>query len=335
MIVIMIVAISMAVTSISLTLQAQMYEKAQAYRQEVQINELSRFYEPVRNRADKLGLWPETKSELVDMAKILRDPALESVIEDSSSNPYSRYIGYSRSGQENSNFKVSRSVLYFVDPDILSHDEKTGGFLNEARNPCGGDYSTEEPWCPPVIANADADYTLYRSDASKRQRSLMVAQEAKLTRLRHKIVNSMSYQDSLLPGTSAVSADVQPLYDLLTTDAEGTIEARLSPNKESCDASKVYYWDGMPLTCRDIFSVWHVDTVGIDTEVNRGYEDGLISHNPSENPDLPSNSSELNDRLHSPIYVFDDGSDFFLYATTPYNRNGTNEPYYIYTDLSL
>jgi hypothetical protein len=325
MIAILIIAIAMAVMTTSLSLQSQLIETAKEYREEIQIDAVNRFFMPIRDHADHLGIWPNSKTELIALAHAMGDDALVSLIEDNPENPYSRYIGYASADVVNGPYEIKRGMLYYVDPDTLSHDDADGGFLDASRNPCGGDYKDGDAWCPPIIA--DADYTFYRSSGDRAQGRLMLQQEARLKRLAQRIGNFMSYNDAEHPDTSAVIDEDKALYDLVTLDQDGNTPANLDPATNPCEGGQIYFWDGMPIACQDLFSQWHVDTERlnrIDPATMPAYESAFSL-----------TSVQLKDRFHSPIRVFDNGSVFLLYVHSPFNRKNELEPAYIYVDLTL
>lgn len=327
MIAMIIFTIAMAVVATTLSLQTQLVETAHAYRKEVQVDALSRFYMPIRDHADRLGLWPTDKAGLAAFADVLRDPVLAStIIDDPVVNQYDRFIAYAQSEENRGAFEVKRSVLFYIDPDDIAHDESSAnGFLSAARNPCGGAYRSGEAWCPPVIA--DGEYTFYRSAGSQKQHEMLLRQEARLKRLAQRVGNFMSYNDARYPDTSAVSDSDQALYELVTTDAAGASQASLDPSTSQCDETAVYYWDGVPVTCRDMFSVWHIDTVRLENDAS-----GTLS---AYATGTGLTESDLKIRFHSPVRVFDDGTAFLLYAYTPFKRKGETDPVYTYMDISL
>jgi hypothetical protein len=264
------------------------------YRSEYRNEVLSTNFLAARTKANQLGVWPEDQEQLARLVELSIGPASNFILDNDELNVHRELIHYARSAEVGSLYESDRAALISTTRETDFEDTVLSGDNNGCSSVSDHNFNSGEPWCPPTIQPEDTEILRDSTQAMIAQN--VALQEAKIRFLTHKVANYATANEAL-PSTPG-GLDV-PLSQHVVTGGGGGFNA----STEECDPLETYTWDGIPIDCHEMFTVWHVDSLG-----------------PSINTELADIFDVNVDRLFSPVRIYRDGNQITVYTETPFER---------------
>lgn len=293
---------AVVVTSM-ISLQESYLDEIDTYRFAIRDWNASHVFESVTDLNETLGMWPADKDKLTLLVDNRLGAASNMILLDDPLNVHREAVYYERSAPIGSRYESDRAIMMTGRPGLEGEETP----LAASRNYCGdSDFDAGGDWCP--NPSGVPNFQFISSDTQSSLARGVSAQELEIKALAAKAANYFNVNNDF-PNTFGDN-DV-PLHTLVTTGSG----ASFNPTTQSCADADILYWgtpaNGIPLSCRDLFSIWHVDPLDVDRldlyrEVYGPY----------------SSSQELlpADRFSVPVRVFRDGDTLTMYVETPFQR---------------
>lgn len=296
-------------------------EEINYYREEVRHALMEETFNDLADRNERLGMWPENTEQLAALSRFYLKSEDNYLLSDHPRNIHAPYLHYERSAEWNQPYESDRAILITEEREIAQEDS----LLHENQNECGDrPFSDGRAWCPPAILSDSQ--VVFRSGTQQHLSEGIAEQELYVRHLANRVTNYINASTSLPPTPGGTDV---PLYRHIR-DGSGNPYDPSTP----CDSAYQYEWDGIPITCQDMFSVWNVDD---DDRASRSTLAGIFGVNGD-------------DRFDVPIRVFRSGPTLTFYVESPFenygsgawgatttkrgeNRPSSGSPSYIYTTV--
>lgn len=297
-------------------------EEISYYREEVRNSLVDQTFNALALRNEQLGLWPDDMEGLRKLSDLNLKGTGNYLLSDDPRNIHAPYLRFERSAERGSRYESDRAILITEARELHPEDSLLGG----NQNACG-DLPFEDgySWCPPGVLNGDQ--AVLRSTTQQSLSLSVSEQEIYVRNLANRITNYINVNGSLPPTPGG--ADV-PIYRHVR-DGSGNA---YDPNTP-CDSAFRYNWDGIPLTCQDLFSLWHVENDAANTRDTLAEIYGVHG----------------NSRFEVPVKAYHSGNTLTVYVETPFeyygvsawgtttnkrgeSRPSSGSPMYVYTTVS-
>lgn len=321
MLAILVIIFGVVLISSMESYQRSYIEEISYYREEVRHTLIEDTFEELAQRTELLGMWPENMTQLDALSEFYLKREDNNLFSDHVQNIHMPYLHYARSSEWGARYESDRAVLMTEEREIADEDS----LLHEDQNACGSTpFEDGRSWCPPAIFNGDQ--VIYRSATQQYLSEGIGEQEVYVRHLANRVTNYVNAKESLPPTPGG--EDV-PVYRHVR-DGSGNTYDPSSP----CDSAYRYNWDGIPITCQDMFSIWNVD----DDDRNSRNELATIF---GVNGDA---------RFNVPVRAFRSGNTLTFYVQSPFeiygssawgatatkrgeSRPSSGSPSYIYTTI--
>lgn len=314
-----------------ISLQTSYLDQIETYRGDVRMHHAQIAFSVADRWGQRLGVLPPDVDKLTDLVSLELGSASNYVLEDFPGNVHLPHLHYVRSSERGSIYESDRAALLIGPPNIEVEEtilSTNGNFCDSSNR----DFKSGYSWCENPAGTPG--YEVYRTNTQVGVALAVAEQESEVRSLASKVSSYLSYKlnhtdDAEFPPT--VSTDA-PIYNSVKVGSE----SGASFNPDSDCSGKLLFWGEIPVTCRDLFASWHIDSngsLGSRAEIEDLY--GLDTEN----------------RFNVPAYAYrPDSETMIIYVETPFNRypsgawsstslrrgeqrpNGS--PSYIYTQLS-
>lgn len=280
------------VTASMVSLQESYIDEIETYQRLTRAYLSNHAFRIAEEQANKLGMWPESLEELHKLVEWRDTPMGAYVLSDSPLNVHRKHVDYRRSASHGSLYESDQAVLVNSVYQIEGVDDA----LSADNNYCGpDDFSSGKSWCP--NPSGTPGYSFMRSDSQAGVALFVAEQESKVRALAARVSNYFNVERDF-PDTHGNSD--KPLHNFVKK-ADGS---SFNPGTEECVDSMSLNWDGIPVACDDLFSVWHVDSQsgGGGSSILTGVYAVDAS------------------RFNVPVRVYRNGDDMTIYTETPFGR---------------
>lgn len=244
MLAILILVIGLTISSASLLITDNYSEQMDVYRQELGVDSMQQISSAIDENVRHSHHFPN-QAQLRDMAGEYERALSFDLVK----------MGYATSPVTSLGFQGERAIIFYLDPDVLPHESFLGGAAH--MNACGDTtYENGESWCLPTIAKAPYVYQRLSTDEYAREQ--------------------ISTQHTRLKGFARKLAEYYRANGTFPTLAQGTHDIRSLiglPNTASCNG--LYEWDGIPLDCSNIDTVWASTSSPSPIQIYRDQGDGV------------------------------------------------------------